>query len=57
MKIMLNEESSKEAQQINQMNINQPKEPIPIENVITSTSIKSSRVSHPSDRYDFLHEM
>ena len=30
-KIMLDEESSKEAQQIDQMNIDQPEEPIPIE--------------------------
>ena len=36
-KIMLDEESSKEAQQIDHMNIDQPKEPIPIENVITPT--------------------
>ena len=39
------------------MNINKPKEPVPIENVITPTPRKSSRVSHPPERYDFLHEM
>ena len=39
------------------MNIDQPKEPISIKNVITPTSRKSSRVSHPPERYDFLHEM
>ena len=55
--IMLDEESSKEAQQIDHMNIDQPKEPISIENVITPTPRKSSRVSHPPERYDFLHEM
>ena len=37
-KIMLNEESSKEAiQQIDQMAIDQPKDPIPIKNVVTLT--------------------
>ena len=45
-KIMLDKESSKEAQQINHMNIDQPEEPIPIENVITPTPRRSSRVSH-----------
>ena len=54
---MLDEESSKEAQQIDQMNIDQPKEPIPIENVITPTPKKSSRVSNPPERYDFLHKI
>ena len=54
---MLDEESSKEAQQINHMNIDQPKEHIPIENVITLTPRKSSRVSHPSERYNFFLEM
>ena len=54
---MLDEESSKEAQQIDHMNIDQPKEPIPIENVITLTPRKSSRVSYPPERYGFLHEM
>ena len=56
-KIMLDEESFKEAQQIDQMNIDQPEEPIPIENVITPTPRKSSRVSHPPERYDLLHNM
>ena len=56
-KIMLDEESSKEAQQIDHMNIDQPEEPILIENVITPTPRKSSRVSHPPERYGFLHEM
>ena len=39
---MLDEESSKEAQQIDHMNIDQPKEPISIENVITPTPRKSA---------------
>ena len=39
------------------MNIDQPKELIPIENVITLTSRKSSMVSRPPERYEFLHEM
>ena len=56
-KIMLDEESFKEAQQIDQMNIDQPEEPISIENVIIPTPKKSSRVSYPPERYDFLHEM
>ena len=56
-KIMLDEESSKEAQQINQMNIDQPEEPIPIKNVIILTPRKSSRVSHPLERYDLFHNM
>ena len=56
-KIILDEESSKEAQQIDHMNIDQPKEPIPFENVITPTPRKSSRVPHPPKRYDFLYEM
>ena len=34
---MLDEESSKEAQQIDQMDIDQPEEPILIEKVITLT--------------------
>ena len=55
---MLDEESSKEAiQQINQMEIDQPEEPIPIKNVNTSTLRKSSRVSHLPVRYGFLHDM
>ena len=54
---MLDEESSKKAQQIDQMNIDQLEEPISIENIITPTPRKSSRVSHPSKRYGFLHEM
>ena len=41
---MLDEKSSKEAQQIDHMNIDQPKEPISIENVITLTPRKFSRV-------------
>ena len=55
---MLDEESSKEAiQQIDQMAIDQPEKPIPIKNVVTPTLRKSSRVSHPSVRYGFLHDM
>ena len=46
-KIMLDKESSKEAQQIDQMDIDHNQDPIPIENVITPTPKKSSRVSHP----------
>ena len=57
-KIMLNEESSKEAiQQNDQMAIDQPEEPIPIENVDTPTPRKYSRVSHPPVRYGFLHDV
>ena len=37
-KIILDEESSKEAQQIDQMDIDQPEEPIPIMNVYILTS-------------------
>ena len=54
---MLDEESSNKSQQIDQMNIDQPEEPIPIENVITQTPRKSTKVSHPLKRYSFLHEM
>ena len=36
-KIMLDEESSKKAQKIDHMNIDQPEEPISIENVIIPT--------------------
>ena len=54
---MLDEESSKEAQQIDQMNIDQPKEPIPIEKVITPTPRRTSRVFSPPERYNFLHDM
>ena len=39
------------------MDIDQPEEPIPFENVITLTPKKSSRVSHPLERYDFLHNV
>ena len=56
-KIMLDEESSKEAQQIDQMDIDQAQELIPIENVITPTPRKSSRVSLPPKRYGLLHDM
>ena len=57
-KIMLDEESSKEVMKQNdQMEIDQPEELIPIKNVVTLTPRKSSRVSHPSVRYDFLHDM
>ena len=56
-KIMLDEESSKEAQQIDQMDIDQPEEPIPIEKVITPTLRRTNRVSRPPERYDFLHDM
>ena len=56
-KIMLDDESSKKAQQIDHMNIDQPQEPISIENVITLTPRKSSRVFQPPERYDFLHKM
>ena len=54
---MLDEESSQEAQQINQMNIDQPEEPILIEKVITPTPRRTSRVSCPPERYGFLHDM
>ena len=56
-KIMLDEESSKEAQQIDQMDIDQPEEPIPIKNVDTPTPRNPSRVSHSPMRYSFLHDM
>ena len=39
------------------MDINQPEEPIPIDNVIIPTPRKTSRVSCPSERYDFLHDV
>ena len=54
---MLNDESSKKSQQIDQIYIDQSKEPIPIENVITPTPRRTSRVSHPPERYIFLHDM
>ena len=55
---MLDEGSSKEAiQQNDQMAIDQPEEPIPIENVDTPTPRKSSRVSYPPVRYSFLHDV
>ena len=54
---MLDEESSKEAQQIDQMDIDQPEEPIPVETVITPTPRRTSRVSRPPERYGFLHDM
>ena len=54
---MLDKESSKEAQQIDHMDFDQPEEPVPIENVITPTPRRSSRVSHPPERYGFLHDM
>ena len=54
---MLYEESFKETQQINQMNIDQLEEPIPIKNVFTLTLRRSSRVFHPLERYDFLHDV
>ena len=54
---MLDEESSKEAQQIDQIDIDQTQKPIPIENVITQTPRKSSRVSRPTERYGLLHDM
>ena len=56
-KIMLDEESFKEAHQIDQMDIDQAQELIPIENVITPTPRKSSRVSLPLKRYGLLHDM
>ena len=56
-KIMSDVESSKEAQQIDQTDFDQPEEPIPIKNVITPTSRRTSRVSCPSKRYSFLHDM
>ena len=34
-----------------------PEEPIPIENVITPTPRRTSRASHPLERYNFLHNM
>ena len=39
------------------MNIDQPEEPILIENVIIPNPRKSSRISHPPERYEFLYEM
>ena len=39
------------------MNVDQLEEPIPIENVITPTPRRSSRVSHPPERYNFLHDI
>ena len=39
------------------MDFDQPKEPIPIENVITQSPRRTSRVSHPLKRYGFLHDM
>ena len=55
---MLDEESSKEAiQQNDQMAIDQLEESTLIKNVATPTPRKFSRVSHPSVRYGFLHDM
>ena len=54
---MLDEESSKEAQQTDQMYFDQPEEPVPIEKVITPTPRRTSRVSRPPKRYSFLHDM
>ena len=53
---MLDEESSKEAQQKDEMNYDQP-EPIPIKNVITPNPKRTSRVSHSPERYNFLYDM
>ena len=53
---MLDEESSKEAQQMDQMEFDQPEEPIPIKKVITPTLRRTSRVSHPPERYSFLYD-
>ena len=39
------------------MAIDQPEEPIPINNISTPTPQNSSRVSHPPVRYSFLHDM
>ena len=39
------------------MDINQTQEPIPIKNVITPTPKKSSRVSHPPERYSLLYDI
>ena len=39
------------------MDIDQPEEPIPIEKVITPTPRRTSRVSHPPERYGFLHDV
>ena len=39
------------------MDIEQPEESIPIEKVITPTTRRTSRVSRPPERYDFLHDM
>ena len=39
------------------MDIDQTQEPIPINNVITPTPRKSSRVSRPPKRYGLLHDM
>ena len=47
----------KKTQQIDQMDIDQPKEPIPIEKVITLTPRMTSRVSRPPQRYGFLHDV
>ena len=50
-------ESSKETQQIDQMDFDQPEEPIPIENVIIPTPRRTSRVFRPPERYCFLYDV
>ena len=54
-KIALEEESSNEANQVDQMDVDQ--ESNPIENIITPSPRRSSRVSHPPERYGLLHDM
>ena len=49
------EESFNEANQVDQMDVDQ--ESNPIENIITPTLRRSSRVSHPPERYGLLHDM
>ena len=52
---MLDEESFKEAQQIVQIDIDQGSNTI--ENIITPTPRRSSRVSHLPERYGLLHDI
>ena len=54
-KIALEEESSNEANQVDQMDIDQ--ESNPTKNIITPTPRRSSRVSHPPERYGLLYDM
>ena len=54
-KIALEEESSHEANQVDQMDVDQESNPIEI--IITPTPRRSSRVSYPPERYGLLHDM